>query len=131
MLHVVEEDPRQRDLPLVLVRRDLAAAERGPVRLVRPAGKEKRPPVSSWKSRVRKPLGLGACEADRVDERCESSARYGYLAGFLARYFRRSSTTRSAPRERAGLMTFLELARDVGELDEVPELRFATTRAAV
>jgi len=31
---------------------------------------------------------------------------------------------RFGPRERAGLMTFLELARDVGELDEVPELRF-------
>ena len=28
------------------------------------------------------------------------------------------------PRERAGLMSFLELARDVGELERVPELRF-------
>jgi len=28
------------------------------------------------------------------------------------------------PRERAGLYTFLEMARDVGELGHVPELRF-------
>ena len=28
------------------------------------------------------------------------------------------------PRERAGLYTFLEMARDVGELSHVPELRF-------
>src|SRR6266568_1297794 len=32
------------------------------------------------------------------------------------------------PRERAGLLTFLELARDAGELDDVPELRFIHTR---
>ena len=31
---------------------------------------------------------------------------------------------------RAGLITFLELARDVGELDEVPELRFVTAAGA-
>jgi chorismate dehydratase len=31
---------------------------------------------------------------------------------------------RFGPRERAGLMTFLELAHEAGELDEVPELRF-------
>ena len=54
----------------------------------------------------------------------EASERYGYPAGFLARYFEKLRY-RFGPRERAGLMTFLELARDVGELDEVPELRFA------
>jgi chorismate dehydratase len=54
----------------------------------------------------------------------EASARYGYPAGFLARYFEKLRY-RFGPRERAGLMTFLELARDAGELDEVPELRFA------
>ena len=54
----------------------------------------------------------------------EASDRYGYPAGFLARYFEKLRY-RFGPRERAGLMTFLELARDVGELDEVPELRFA------
>jgi chorismate dehydratase len=53
----------------------------------------------------------------------EASELYGYPAGFLARYFEKLRY-RFGPRERAGLMTFLELARDVGELEEVPELRF-------
>ena len=53
----------------------------------------------------------------------EASERYGYPPGFLARYFEKLRY-RFGPRERAGLMTFLELASDVGELDEVPELRF-------
>ncbi len=53
----------------------------------------------------------------------EASERYGYPAGFLARYFEKLRY-RFGPRERAGLYTFLELARDAGELDEVPELRF-------
>jgi chorismate dehydratase len=53
----------------------------------------------------------------------EASERYGYPPGFLARYFEKLRY-RFGPRERAGLMTFLELACDVGELDEVPELRF-------
>ena len=61
----------------------------------------------------------------------EASERYGYPAGFLARYFEKLRY-RFGPRERAGLLTFLELARDVGELDEVPELRFvARAEAAV
>ncbi len=61
----------------------------------------------------------------------ESSERYGYPAGFLARYFEKLRYS-FGPRERAGLLTFLELARDVGELDEVPELRFvARAEAAV
>ena len=53
----------------------------------------------------------------------EASERYGYPAGFLARYFEKLRY-RFGPRERAGLMTFLELAHEAGELDEVPELRF-------
>jgi chorismate dehydratase len=53
----------------------------------------------------------------------ESSARYGYPPGFLARYFEKLGY-RFGPRERAGLYTFLEMAHDVGELDHVPELRF-------
>jgi chorismate dehydratase len=53
----------------------------------------------------------------------EASERYGYPAGFLARYFEKLRY-RFGPRERAGLYTFLELARDAGELDHVPELRF-------
>src|SRR5881227_128700 len=53
----------------------------------------------------------------------ESSERYGYPAGFLARYFEKLRY-RFGPRERAGFLTFCELARDAGELDRVPELRF-------
>jgi chorismate dehydratase len=53
----------------------------------------------------------------------ESSERYGYPPGFLARYFEKLRY-RFGPRERAGLYTFLELAQQVGELDRVPELRF-------
>jgi chorismate dehydratase len=53
----------------------------------------------------------------------EASERYGYPPGFLARYFEKLRYT-FGPRERAGLLSFFELAREVGELDEVPELRF-------
>jgi chorismate dehydratase len=53
----------------------------------------------------------------------EASARYGYPAGYLARYFEKLRYS-FGPRERAGLYTFLEMARDVGELEQVPELRF-------
>jgi len=59
----------------------------------------------------------------------ESSERYGYPPGFLARYFEKLRYS-FGPRERAGLMTFLELARDVGELDRVPELRFVVPAEA-
>jgi chorismate dehydratase len=59
----------------------------------------------------------------------ESSERYGYPAGFLARYFEKLRYS-FGPRERAGLYTFLELARDVGELDKVPELRFVARAEA-
>ena len=45
----------------------------------------------------------------------EASERYGYPAGFLARYFEKLRYS-FGPRERAGLYTFLEMARDVGEL---------------
>ncbi len=60
----------------------------------------------------------------------EAAERYGYPAGFLARYFEKLRY-RFGPRERAGLYTFLELAHEVGELDEVPELRFVTAGATV
>src|SRR5881398_749542 len=53
----------------------------------------------------------------------EASERYGYPPGFLARYFEKLRY-RFGPRERAGFLTFLELARDAGELDRVPQLRF-------
>ena len=57
----------------------------------------------------------------------EASVRYGYPAGFLARYFEKLRYS-FGPRERAGLYTFLEMARDVGELAHVPELRFLAPR---
>src|SRR5438128_7020598 len=61
----------------------------------------------------------------------EAARRYGYPPGFLARYFEKLRY-RVGPRERAGLYTFLELARDAGLLETVPELRFVqTTGAAV
>jgi chorismate dehydratase len=60
----------------------------------------------------------------------EASARYGYPPGFLARYFEKLRY-RFGPREREGLLAFLELACDVGELDQVPELRFVTKEAPV
>jgi chorismate dehydratase len=53
----------------------------------------------------------------------EASERYGYPAGFTARYFEKLRY-RFGPRERAGFLTFLEMARDVGELAEVPDLRY-------
>jgi chorismate dehydratase len=59
----------------------------------------------------------------------EASQRYGYPAGFLARYFEKLRY-RFGPRERAGLYTFLELARDAGLLETVPELRFVQTAGA-
>jgi chorismate dehydratase len=84
----------------------------------------------------REPLADGLAELERAlvasvrlaraePERLayEASERYGYPAGFLARYFEKLRYS-FGPRERAGLLTFLELARDAGELDRVPELRF-------
>jgi chorismate dehydratase len=59
----------------------------------------------------------------------ESSARYGYPPGFLARYFEKLRYS-FGPRERAGLLSFLELAHEVGELDRVPELRFVAAAEA-
>src|SRR5207253_7973813 len=70
-----------------------------------------------------------AARADPETLAYESSERYGYPAGFLARYFEKLRY-RFGPRERAGLLTFLEFARDVGELDRVPELRFVTAAEA-
>ena len=59
----------------------------------------------------------------------EAAARYGYPAGFLARYFEKLRY-RFGPGERAGLMRFLELAREVGELEQLPELRFVGAEAS-
>jgi len=59
----------------------------------------------------------------------KASETYGYPAGFLARYFEKLRYS-FGPRERAGLYTFLEMARDVGQLDHVPELRFVREEVA-
>lgn len=60
----------------------------------------------------------------------EASERYGYPPGFLARYFEKLRYS-FGPRERAGLYTFFEMARDVGELEHVPELRFVHSQEAL
>ena len=64
---------------------------------------------------------LARSEPERLAQ--QSSETYGYPAGFMARYFEKLRYS-FGPRERAGLYTFLEMARDAGELEHVPELRF-------
>ena len=64
---------------------------------------------------------LARAEPERLAR--QASERYGYPPGFLARYFEKLRYS-FGPRERAGLYTFLEMARDAGELPHVPELRF-------
>jgi chorismate dehydratase len=71
---------------------------------------------------------LARSEPERLAH--EASDRYGYPAGFLARYFEKLRYS-FGPRERAGLYTFLEMARDVGELAQVPELRFLQDEVVV
>ena len=73
---------------------------------------------------------MRAARADPELLAYESADRYGYPAGFLARYFEKLRY-RFGPRERAGLYTFLEMARDVGELAEVPELRYVAATGAI
>jgi chorismate dehydratase len=93
-----------------------------------------------WAVRDPAPDGIGALEealvasarrarAEPEQLAYEASERYGYPAGFVARYFEKLRYS-FGPRERAGLYTFLELAQQVGELDRVPELRFVAPAAA-
>jgi chorismate dehydratase len=72
-------------------------------------------------------LRLARAEPERLAY--QAAERFGYPAGFLARYFDKLRY-RFGPRERAGLYTFLELARDAGQLASVPELRFVQTEGA-
>jgi chorismate dehydratase len=60
---------------------------------------------------------------DSEDLARRASAEYGYPAGWIARYFEQLRYSFGS-RERAGLHRFLELARDAGELEDVPPLRF-------
>ena len=69
-------------------------------------------------------IRLARAEPERLAQ--EASDRHGYPPGFLARYFEKLRY-RFGPRQRAGLLSFLELARDAGELTSVPELRFVQT----
>jgi len=71
-------------------------------------------------------LRANRAEPERLSR--EASARYGYPAGFLARYFEKLRY-RFGPRERAGVLSFFELAVEAGELDHLPELRFLATEA--
>jgi chorismate dehydratase len=64
---------------------------------------------------------LARSEPERLAR--QASEAYGYPPGFLARYFEKLRYS-FGPRERAGLHAFLEMARDAGELERVPELRF-------
>ena len=64
---------------------------------------------------------LARSEPERLAQ--QASETYGYPPGFMARYFEKLRYS-FGPRERAGLFTFLEMARDAGELPHVPELRF-------
>ena len=91
-----------------------------------------REPVSAGIAALEDALvaSVRAARAEPENLAFEASERYGYPAGFLARYFEKLRY-RFGPRERAGLYTFLELARDVGELDAVPELRFVHEEVAV
>ncbi|MBA2424733.1 MAG: menaquinone biosynthesis protein [Actinobacteria bacterium] len=64
---------------------------------------------------------LARSEPERLAQ--HAAETYGYPPGFMARYFEKLRYS-FGPRERAGLYSFLEMARDAGELPHVPELRF-------
>jgi chorismate dehydratase len=53
-----------------------------------------------------------------------AAERYGFPAGFLARYFEKLRY-RFGERERAGLQRYFELAAEAGIIDSAPELVFA------
>ncbi len=67
-------------------------------------------------------LAVARAEPESLARR--ASAEYGWPAGFLARYFEKLRY-HFGPREQQGLIRFFELAHLAGELDAVPELRFA------
>jgi chorismate dehydratase len=54
----------------------------------------------------------------------DAAERFGFPAGYLARYFDRLRY-RFGPRERAGLERFYELAAEIGAIESAPPLRFA------
>jgi chorismate dehydratase len=54
----------------------------------------------------------------------DAAERFGFPAGFLARYFDRLRY-RFGPRERAGLEQFYAMAAEIGVIEHAPPLRFA------
>ena len=82
--------------------------------------------TGSSSSSTRSSRRCGSPARSPSGSRYEASERYGYPPGFLARYFEKLRYS-FGPRERAGLYTFLEMARDVGEL--APRARAALRRA--
>lgn len=64
---------------------------------------------------------LARSEPERLAR--HAAETYGYPPGFMARYFEKLRYS-FGPRERAGLYSFLEMAREAGELQHVPEFRF-------
>ena len=105
-----------------------------------------------WQERTGLPMvyAVWACREERRARACASSSaptcarwplarsepealarqaadEYGWPAGFLARYFEKLRY-HFGPRERQGVVRFFELAHLAGELDAVPELRFADTQ---
>jgi predicted solute-binding protein len=54
----------------------------------------------------------------------DAAERFGFPAGFLARYFDRLRY-RFGPRERAGLEQFYAIAAEIGAIEYAPPLRFA------
>src|SRR5436853_821688 len=87
-----------------------------------------RPGLGELEDALVRSVRLARAEPEKLAH--EASDRYSYPAGSLARYFQRLRY-RFGPRERAGLMTFLELAHEAGELEEVPELRFVREAVVV
>ena len=93
-----------------------------------------------WAARVGTPgldeldRALAGAVADAQEHSADvaraASGRYGYPAGYLARYFEKLRY-RFGERERAGLARFFELAHGAGALDEVPSLRFVSDLESV
>src|SRR4029453_13154922 len=90
-----------------------------------PAAGRRRRASRSSRRRSSAPCGFRGPSPDRLAY--EASGRYGYPPGFLARYFEKLRY-RFGEREREGLVAFLELAVEAGELNAVPELRFVGER---
>jgi chorismate dehydratase len=69
---------------------------------------------------------LAEAEAHAPDVARAAASRFGYPAGFVARYFEKLRYG-FGERERAGLAHFYAAAARVGVLDDAPPLRFAGT----